>query len=43
VGPMLAVLDHYRRAGIVDRVDGRQSIEAVTAAILDRIRSGAPA
>jgi len=43
MGPMLAVLDHYRRAGIVDRVDGRQPIEAVTADILDRIRSGAPA
>jgi adenylate kinase len=43
MGPMLAVLDHYGRAGIVDRVDGRQPIEAVTADILDRIRSGAPA
>jgi adenylate kinase len=43
MGPMLAVLDHYRRAGIVDKVDGRQPIEAVTAEILDRIRTGAPA
>jgi adenylate kinase family enzyme len=43
MGPMLAVLDHYRHAGIVDRVDGRQPIDAVTADILDRIRSGAPA
>jgi adenylate kinase len=43
MGPMLEVLDHYRRAGIVDRVDGRQPIEAVTADILGRIRTGAPA
>jgi adenylate kinase len=37
VPPMLAVVDHYERAGIVDRLDGTQSIDAVTGAILDRI------
>lgn len=37
VPPMLAVVDHYEAAGIVDRLDGTQSIEAVTAAILERI------
>jgi adenylate kinase len=37
VPPMLAVVDHYERAEIVDRLDGTQPIEAVTAAILERI------
>lgn len=37
VPPMLAVVEHYERAGIVDRLDGRQPIEAVTEAILSRI------
>ena len=43
MGPMLAVLDHYRGAGIVDRIDGRQPIEAVTAAILGRLLTATPA
>jgi adenylate kinase len=43
VGPMLEVIEHYRRAGVMDRVDGRQPIEAVAADILDRIRTAAPA
>jgi adenylate kinase len=33
VPPMLAVVDHYERAGIVDRLDGTQPIDDVTAAI----------
>jgi adenylate kinase len=37
VPPMLEVVDHYDRAGIVDRIDGQQPIEAVTDAILGRI------
>lgn len=37
VPPMLAVVDHYERAGIVDRLDGTQAIEDVTEAILSRI------
>jgi adenylate kinase len=37
VPPMLAVVEHYERAGIVDRLDGTQSIEAVTDAILGSI------
>ncbi len=41
VPPMLAVVEHYERVGIVDRLDGTQSIEAVTAAILASI--GTPA
>jgi adenylate kinase len=41
VPPMLAVVEHYERAGIVDRVDGTQPIDAVTEAI--RTRIGLPA
>jgi adenylate kinase len=41
VPPMLAVVEHYDRAGIVDRVDGTQAIEAVSAQILGRV--GSPA
>jgi adenylate kinase len=37
VPPMLAVVDHYEAAGKVDRLDGTQPIEAVTAAILARL------
>lgn len=37
VPPMLAVVEHYERAGIVDRLDGTESIEAVTDAILASI------
>lgn len=37
VPPMLAVIEHYERAGIVDRVDGKNSIEAVTEEILARV------
>jgi adenylate kinase len=37
VPPMLAVVEHYERAGIVDRLDGTQSIERVTDAILASI------
>ena len=41
VPPMMAVVEHYERAGIVERIDGTQSIEAVTERILASI--GAPA
>lgn len=34
VPPMLEVIDHYERAGIVLHVDGRQPIEAITQEIL---------
>jgi len=34
VPPMLDVVDHYRRAGIVAEIDGTRDIEAVTAEIL---------
>jgi adenylate kinase len=37
VPPMLAVIEHYERAGIVDRLDGTKPIEAVTDEILARI------
>lgn len=43
VPPMLAVIDHYERAGIVDRIDGTKPIEEVSAAILARVRSAAEA
>jgi adenylate kinase len=40
VPPMLEVVDHYERAGVVDRLDGTQSIERVTEEILERIGAG---
>jgi adenylate kinase len=36
VPPMLEVIDHYERAGIVDRIDGTGPIEQVTEQILAR-------
>ena len=42
VPPMLEVVEHYERAGIVERLDGTQPIEAVTAAILASIDAAAP-
>lgn len=41
VPPMLEVVEHYHRAGIVDHIDGTRPIDAVTEDILSRI--GAPA
>lgn len=45
VPPMLEVVEHYERAGVVDRLDGTQPIEGVTEDILSRIDdgNGAPA
>lgn len=43
VPPMLDVVDHYERAGIVERVDGRQPIDDVTQDILARIAARAEA
>lgn len=37
VPPMLEVVDHYERAGIVHRLDGMRPIEAVTEAILSAV------
>jgi adenylate kinase len=37
VPPMLEVVDHYERAGIVDRLDGTQPIGAVTQDILSHV------
>ncbi len=37
VPPMLAVVEHYERAGIVERLDGTRPIEEVTERILDSI------
>ena len=37
VAPMLQVVDHYERAGVVQRLDGMQPIEAVTEAILSAV------
>lgn len=39
VPPMLAVIDHYERAGKVRRIDGMQSIDGVTADILAAVRA----
>jgi adenylate kinase len=39
--PMREVIDHYRRAGLLTRVDGRQSINAVTDQILDAVGAAA--
>jgi adenylate kinase len=36
VPPMLEVIDHYERQGVVDRVDGARPIDAVSADILER-------
>jgi adenylate kinase family enzyme len=40
VVPMLEVLEHYGEKGIVQHVDGRQPIAAVTHEILNGIRAG---
>jgi adenylate kinase len=40
VAPMLEVLDYYDRKGIVQRVDGTQPIDVVTAEILTGLRAG---
>jgi adenylate kinase len=37
VPPMLEVVDHYERAGIVHRLDGKKPIDAVTEDILAKI------
>ncbi|HEX9634241.1 MAG TPA: nucleoside monophosphate kinase [Candidatus Limnocylindria bacterium] len=37
VPPMLEVVDHYDRSGVVTRIGGRQPIGAVTRAILDEL------
>jgi adenylate kinase len=37
--PFRDVVDHYRRAGVLVRVDGHQAVEAVTAALLDSLRA----
>jgi adenylate kinase len=37
VPPMLEVIEHYERAGIVSRIDGRGAIDEVTARILDAL------
>jgi adenylate kinase len=34
IGPLLEVVDHYRRAGVLQTVDGREPITAVSDAIL---------
>ncbi len=39
VPPMIEVVDHYDRSGIVERVDGQLPIEAVTAEILSRLHA----
>lgn len=41
VPPMLAVIEHYEHAGIVDRIDGTRPIDEVTNEILARIGVGA--
>lgn len=41
VAPMLEVLEHYDRRGIVHRVDGTQPIPTVTRAILDELTDAA--
>ena len=40
VPPMLEVVDHYQRQGIVDRIDGAQLVEAVTRDILRALGAG---
>jgi adenylate kinase len=38
VPPLLEVVDHYRDHGVLTTVDGRRSIEDVTAALMDALR-----
>jgi adenylate kinase len=40
LGALQDVVDHYRARGILDCVDGRRSIEAVTAALLAAVPAG---
>ena len=40
IRPMLDVIDYYDRKGIVQHVDGRQPIPAVTEEILEGLRAG---
>ena len=40
VPPMLEVIAHYERAGRVARIDGRGTIDEVTARILDALGMG---
>jgi adenylate kinase len=40
IRPMLEVIDYYDRKGIVQHVDGRQPISAVTEEILEGLRTG---
>jgi adenylate kinase len=40
IEPMLEVIDYYDRKGIVQHVDGRQPIPAVTEEILEGLRAG---
>ena len=42
VPPMLGVIDHYERTGIVERVDGTAPIDAITAEILRRMGVPSP-
>jgi adenylate kinase len=39
VPPMREVVDHYERQGVVDRIDGTQAIDGVTADIMDLLRA----
>ncbi len=36
--PPAALIDHYRTAGVLKEIDGEQSLDAVTAALLEAIR-----
>ena len=40
VPPMREVVDHYDRQGVVDRIDGMQPVDGVSAAIIERLRAG---
>jgi adenylate kinase len=37
--PPADLIDHYRKAGVLKEIDGRQSLDDVTAALLEAIRS----
>jgi adenylate kinase family enzyme len=42
IPPLLDVVDHYRSAGILATVDGRQPIEGVTRDVIAAAADGAP-
>ena len=43
IPPLLDVIDHYRRTGVLRSVDGRLPIDDVSAGVIAALDDGAPA